>query len=281
MQIGTVTIDPIIDGEITGPAEFFYPGQTFSDPGPSECYDHLTGDMIATVGAYLIRTPSRVVLVDAGNGPRPKVPPFRGGALRGALLSYGVHPDDVTDVLFTHLHYDHIGWASVDGVPYFRNATFRCDRRDWDHFTAPDYDMTWEGRASNPETDTPRVRLGPVRDRMEFWEGDDEIFEGMSAMDAAGHSPGNSVLVVESDGERGVLLGDAAHTIPELLEGADFRVNDDAEQAARSLARIRDFVVDNGLPCSGSHFAGLIWGRVHRDGDRYHWETIGRTAAGA
>jgi glyoxylase-like metal-dependent hydrolase (beta-lactamase superfamily II) len=107
------------------------------------------------VGGFLVRTGDRLVLVDAGSGQEPAggyTPPrldvdadddelvayFRRrglpedslrqvafdlarseltrGQLPASLAAVGVRPDEVTDVVFTHLHFDHIGWASVGGT---------------------------------------------------------------------------------------------------------------------------------------------------------------------
>jgi glyoxylase-like metal-dependent hydrolase (beta-lactamase superfamily II) len=274
MRIGTTRIDGITDGEISGPQDFLYPEQSFRDPGPICSYDHRTGDMVVTTGGFLVRTGDRLYLIDVGNGPYPKTPEFKGGAFRSALLSKGVRPPDITDVVFTHLHFDHIGWASIDGEPFFPNATYRCDRRDWDYFMSPDYDNSWETRTSYPERDTPRVKLEPVRDRMAFWEGDDEVFPGLTTIDAPGHTPGSTALVIESHGERGVVLGDIVHTIPELLEGKAFRMHTTTDQAVHSVLKMRDFVADNGLPCTFSHMPGLCWGRVERAGAAFVWHEL-------
>ena len=45
-------------------------------------------------------------------------------------------PDDITDLVFTHLHFDHIGWASAEGAPFFPNATIRYASADLEHFLA-------------------------------------------------------------------------------------------------------------------------------------------------
>ncbi len=112
-------------------------------------------------------------------GSRPAVWTRRGSAPRRASRRVGVEPGDVTDVLFTHLHFDHIGWASTDGVPTFPNATYRCDRRDWDHFVGSD--------------DVATARLRPVEDRFEPWDGDASIAPGVDARLCAGHTPGSAL----------------------------------------------------------------------------------------
>ena len=51
------------------------------------------------------------------------------------LQASGTAPEEVTDVVFTHLHVDHVGWGAVGDQIMFPNATYRCHQADWDYFT--------------------------------------------------------------------------------------------------------------------------------------------------
>jgi len=95
-----------------------------------------------------------VIVLDTGIGSKP-IYPWLGGGFRSSLLSKGVTPEDVTDVVFSHLHLDHIGWAAQHGKPFFSNATYRCDRRDWDFFVSPDYDIPSGSRPRRTRRRTP------------------------------------------------------------------------------------------------------------------------------
>ena len=111
----------------------------------------------------------------------------------------------MTDVLFTHLHFDHIGWASVDGVPTFPNATYRCDRRDWDHFVGSDDAAT---AASSGRSRTASSRGTATS----------SIAPGVDARLCAGHTPGARSIVLSSGDQRALLLGDVVHCAVELLD---------------------------------------------------------------
>lgn len=275
MRIGTTEIITVIDGETGGSPGYMYPEQSEQELEKAAPFvDSVTGDFVFSIGSYLIRSGERLVLVDTGIGPRP-TPPAAGGGLRSALLAIGVDRADITDVVFTHLHFDHIGWAVQDGEAFFPNAVYRADKRDWDHFLAHDYEPpAWELRATNYEQDAAKVRLAPIVDRFEFWEGDAQILPGLIAWDAPGHTPGTTAFVVESGGERGVLVGDIAHAIPELLHGWAFRSHGDRDAAVASTISTRDRIADEGVLCSGSHFPGLAWGRVLRDGSEFRWVPV-------
>lgn len=274
MRIGDMQIDPLIDGEAAVPPEAGYANPT--DWSAFEHYlDPCTGLQINTLGGFLVRFDDKVVLVDAGVGPKPTFP-FVGGSLRSALFAVGVSALDVTDVIFTHLHADHIGWATVDGKPYFPNATYRADRRDWDYFCDPGYEPPdWERAATDFPVDAAAVRLAPVAARMEFFEGSQEIFVGIESIEASGHTPGSTVLRLSSAGEQGFLLGDLVHTQPELTEDRwHFWAHLDAEAGMNSIERVRKVLIDTKAPFAAAHFPGLKWGQLSTDGARVVYEAI-------
>ncbi|SFI61332.1 MULTISPECIES: MBL fold metallo-hydrolase [Microbacterium] len=265
MQIGSMKITPLLDGEILAEPSGYYTNVDDEDWEPhSHLLDECTGKLAVTVGGHLVRHGNRVIVVDTGNGPQP-VFPFVGGAFRSALAAAHVKPHEVTDVIFTHLHLDHIGWASLDGKPFFPNATYRVDRRDWDFFMDPDYDMPdWEEQLSVPSRDAAAVRLAPIADRIEFFEGDDEVLPGIHSIEAAGHTPGSAVLELVSDRERGVLIGDLVHAQPELIaeKGWDFFAHVDPKVGLDSTRRISKWLADEKLPFAGAHFTGMTWWRI-------------------
>lgn len=263
MKIGQWQIDALIDGECVVPKTMVYPNAAPEDWAPYDPFieGFASEDVPFSIGAQLLRLNDRIVLVDTGVGPNA-VSPFRGGGLRSSLLAVGVTPADVTDVIFTHLHWDHLGWATLDGQAYFPNADYWCDRRDWDFFTSDGYvSPEFESSGSHPE-DLPKAKLASVIGQMRFFEGDGEILSGLSSIESAGHTPGSTVLRVESQGESALLIGDLAHSLPELIEGWAFIAHHDPERAAISTRRIRDYLLETGIPFSAAHFPGLRWGRL-------------------
>jgi glyoxylase-like metal-dependent hydrolase (beta-lactamase superfamily II) len=276
MRIGDFTIWPLVDGEISSDPSLLYRNRDDRAWAP---YDHFldpcTGNYLSTVGGFLIRGGGRTVVLDAGIGSHP-VYPWLGGGFRSALLATGTQPSDVTDVIFSHLHLDHIGWATQHGRPFFPRATYRCDRRDWDYFNSPDYVLPlWESSRSNPAEDAARNRLAPAADRFEFFESDDEVLPGIVAIEAGGHTPGSTVVMLDSAGEQGMLLGDLVHTEAELCgEDWDFIHHVDHDAGMAALDRIRKIVADRRLPFAAAHFPGLRWGRLERSRGSWSYERL-------
>jgi len=274
-------------------------------------YFHPDGTWLMDIGAFLVRTGDRLLLIDAGAGPSDgaiyRPPPaatiadvdpgvvryFRSmgatdddallarlqvlagtniqhGQLGTSLARYGFRPADVTDVVLTHLHHDHIGWVSRDGTPYFPNATVRCERRDADFFLAPDHDDSFYVWMSNA---TPTgQKLAPVLDRLELWDGDANIAPGVDVRFAPGHTPGSCLVVLSGGTERALILGDTVHCPLEITD-PDFSVLADMDQqlADRTREMIRRELADGTTPAAAPHFAGLRFGRVVPGTGRAGW----------
>jgi glyoxylase-like metal-dependent hydrolase (beta-lactamase superfamily II) len=96
---------------------------------------------------WLIEDDGKLILVDNGIGDKQDARFFSHYYLHGddsldkSLAAHGFHRDDITDVLLTHLHFDHCGGSIIrDGdrlVPAFRNATYWSNSRHWKWATEP------------------------------------------------------------------------------------------------------------------------------------------------
>jgi glyoxylase-like metal-dependent hydrolase (beta-lactamase superfamily II) len=193
------------------------------------------------------------VLIDAGAGPE-LAPNSR---FLDLLRAEGVPPDEVTDVLFTHLHYDHVGWATLDGGPTFPNAIYRCGRDGWTYFVEEDRDHPTE-RLSRP-------LLEGVAERLEPWDGDVTLWPGVDIVAAAGHTPGSSIIVLSTPEERAVLLGDVVHCPAQLLHPDWTALGDvNPQQAVATRERLAREFDDPSVHLAGAHFPGLRFGRVAR-----------------
>jgi len=169
-------------------------------------------------GITLLRGGSRVVLVDAGGfGLR--------GPLAHALARRGVAPDDVTDVLLTHVHYDH----AVNALLFPQAAVWiSAADLEWARGREPGFDPV-------PELYAAELDRNPRTRRL---DGDGGVLPGIDAIAAPGHTPG--CLVYRVEGEHGVALfaGDAVKNRAELVSGrVDMTVDRAASEASVRLVR--------------------------------------------
>jgi glyoxylase-like metal-dependent hydrolase (beta-lactamase superfamily II) len=261
MEIGGYRIDPVIDGAGTHPPSAFFPDLT-----PDQWHRHAgllhDGLLQVVIGGFLLRGHGRTIMVDLGFGPG-EIMGIRTGRLLESLCALGVQPAQVTDVLFTHLHADHVGWAAIGGVAQFRNATLRCGAGDYRYFVLD---------RREPFADE---RLRPCESQFEMFETS-PAFPGISAVPAPGHTPGSTILVVSGDvsgRQRAVLLGDVVHCPVQLVEDEWNTAFDvDPVLARRTRTRlVREFEGDPCVQMAGAHFPGMRFGRLLLTGGRRHW----------
>lgn len=220
------------------------------------------------LGGFLVRTGDHLALIDTGVGPNQLGPygPYNrviaGGELPDRLRDLGVDPVEVTDVLLSHLHPDHYGWATANDAGLFPNATFRCHALDWEHFVVKPGDAI-SGFSKE---------LLSIEDRLVTWDHDGPVLPGIDAQLAPGHTPGSTILVLSSGTSRGVLLGDVVHCPVELLEDEWASLGDvDPELAKRTkMALVRE-LEGTDTPVAGPHFPGMRFGRLLAGSGRRQW----------
>jgi glyoxylase-like metal-dependent hydrolase (beta-lactamase superfamily II) len=258
MRIGDIEIQSVLDGTAQIPVKVAF--EAMPDEAWQPHRRFLTDDgrhIEMALGGFLIRTGDRLVLVDAGVGLAGGEI-FKGGLLLSSLAECGVEPGDITDVVFTHLHFDHVGWATRKGAVVFTNATYRCDSRDWAHFVGPDPGAT--------------RKLSPLADRMSFWDRSSPLLPGIDVLSAAGHTPGSTVVVVSSGTERALLLGDVVHCPVELLDDEWAGMADvDPELAKRTRNALARELEGTDTPVAAAHFPGLQFGRLLTGQGKRQW----------
>jgi N-acyl homoserine lactone hydrolase len=170
-------------------------------------------------GITLLRGDGRVVLVDTG-GFGLRAP------LHRALADRGVAPGDVTDVLLTHVHYDH----AVNALLFPRAEVWvSAADLEWACGKPAEFDAV-------PELYAAELGRNPRTRRI---EGDGPVLPGIDAIAAPGHTPGSVAYRVA--GERAAILfaGDAVKNRAELLSGkVDMTVDRAASEA--SVRAVRD-----------------------------------------
>lgn len=258
MLVGDLRIDPVVDGIARFPPTQAYSGTADADWAPHRQFLAGDGLLDLELGGFLVRGGGHTVLVDCGVGPMNR-DGFHGGRLLESLGALGVSPGDVTDLVFTHLHFDHVGWSTQKGVITFPSAVPRCDRRDWEHFVTG--------------TDAPAGRkLGPLGERVEFWEPGTQVLPGIDVLHAPGHTPGSTIVVVSSGAERALLLGDVVHCPVELVDEEWEGLGDvDPELALRTRAALIREIEGGDVPVAAAHFPGLQFGRLLRGEGRRSW----------
>ncbi|APX89093.1 MBL fold metallo-hydrolase [Brevirhabdus pacifica] len=234
----------------------------------------VTGDSYTPdCNVTLLRDGDRVVLFDVGSGPdfMPSA-----GKLTEALDAVDLTPDDVTHVVFTHAHPDHL-WGLLDEFddPIFPEASYMIGRSEWDYWIDPEtVDTIGEARASFAVG--AQRRLEAVEDRIEFFDDGAEILPGVAARATFGHTPGHMAFEVALGGESAMIVGDAignhhiAFERPEIASGAD----QDAEKGIATRVALLDQIAAAKMPMIGFHLPTPGIGRAEKTDDGYRFVAV-------
>lgn len=176
-------------------------------------------DRIAlSVNALLVRTGRRLILIDTGLGPRYH------GALLASLKLIGVSPADVTDVLITHPHPDHIGGLlDARGGLAFPGATIRMDGAAW----------AWLKRKAAA------AMIATIAPRLQTFEAGARIAPGVVSVSLPGHTPGHCGYEIVSGKSRLIDTGDVAHSSIVSLARPRWAIQFDTDHLVANQTRVK------------------------------------------
>jgi glyoxylase-like metal-dependent hydrolase (beta-lactamase superfamily II) len=221
----------------------------------------------------LINTGQKLVLVDAGVGPKAAWAPGA-GRLAESLSAAGIGPDAIDTVVITHAHSDHIG-GLVDlatGAPRFPKAEVVLSDVELDLWTASDAANRlpeWAAQGLQNQQKT----FHALRDRLRTIKAGSDVMTGIQGLPTPGHTPGHLSLLIGSGNEQLLLTGDAIASIHIAFERPAWQImwDHDREQGAQTRARLLDRVATDRVPVAGYHYPFPGVGHVVRDGSAYRW----------
>ena len=218
------------------------------------------GQLVGSLGAYLLQTPEQTILIDSGLGPRTyESSSFKcsGGQLLSNLERAGLDPADIDMVFFTHLHADHVNGAvrEINGerVLTFPNARYLVRSAEWHLF-----DHQPERRASVADA------LNLLEHRIEFAEGGEDIVPGVRVLATPGHTAGHASLLITAGEERVIILGDILHSAvqiehPEWTSALD---SGDPEQAKVTRRQMLQELAQPSTTGAATHLANSVFIQV-------------------
>jgi glyoxylase-like metal-dependent hydrolase (beta-lactamase superfamily II) len=177
--------------------------------------------IVLTLRSLIIETADRVILVDTGWGDKQDEKFFRyvylhnGEGLTEGLRNRGYKPEDITDVVLTHLHADHCGGGvrnKPDGTGYeltFPEAIYHVSRTQWE----------WAVKNNLREADAfLEENFIPISDsgHLNLVDEEGELFPGFSLRICYGHTPGLMIPVIQYKDKTLVYTGDLIPTVAHL-----------------------------------------------------------------
>ncbi|MBX3569451.1 MAG: MBL fold metallo-hydrolase [Rhizobiaceae bacterium] len=269
-KLGDVEVTTILDGLRPGDG----PHPIFGEDQPADAVAELMEANLLPANRFvngftptLINTGSDLVLFDTGFGAGGRENGM--GQLAARMEASGYKPSDVTVVVLTHLHGDHISGLLENGAPAFAKAKHVIGRIEYDFWSAPE-------RMSGPTEGNAKAvaaNVTPVADSATFIGDGDEVVPGIRAMAAYGHTPGHMVFSVESGGRTLILTADTANHYVASLQQPDWHVRFDADKqlAAATRRKVFDMIATDRLPFIGYHMPFPSVGYVEKLGTGYRY----------
>lgn len=263
-----VTVPDIVDGELiilsdghmSVPRTMMFPDEVSNAIGKSQLDaalaaagqsgENLTPDCNVT----LWKTQNRTILFDVGSGPyfMPTA-----GKLLESLEAENIAQDEVTDVVFTHAHPDHL-WGLLDDFDELicPNANYHMSSAEWDFWRADDaLDKVSESRRSFVVGAL--NRFAAIEDGINLFSFGQEILPGVESVDTSGHTPGHTSFVLHSPGGNVLLVGDALTNQTISFEHPDWptAADQDQEKGIQTRVKLLDRLAQDKLALIGFHMS--------------------------
>jgi len=270
LSLGAIRLDVVSDGFLTLPGDFIF-GPMPQDELPTilSAFDQSSETLTPPCNVTLMRTNDRIVLFDLGSGTEFSP---NSGILPDSLEGLGVGPEDVTDVIFTHAHPDHL-WGLLDDFedPMFPNASYMIGRAEWDYWMNPNT-VDDIGEAMTAFAVGAQRRLAMLEDDIAFIDDGQEILPGVAARATFGHTPGHMSFEVRDGANAAMIIGDCignhhvAFARPDWPSGSD----QDRETAIQTRISLLDQLNATQMPLIGYHLPGGL-GRVEKSDGAYQF----------
>ena len=274
IQLGAMQIEVLSDGNLVLPREFIL-GDLPADEVATILapYGLQSGSFDPPCNLTLLRHEDRLVLFDIGSGPdfQPTA-----GLLPQTLEAMGLTPDDITHLVLTHGHPDHL-WGLLDDFdePYLPNAQILMGRAEFDYWR-DDATLATIGAARQTFAVGAQRRLTAVADVVTFIEDGQEVLPGVAARATFGHTPGHLAFELRDGNDSLMVLGDSignhhiAFARPDWITGAD----QDGPMAAQTRVALMDQIASAQMQVLGFHLPGGL-GRIERTAGAYRFVTEG------
>lgn len=195
----------------------------------------------------LVRTPDALVLFDTGMFPEMNA---------ASMALAGIAPQDVTHVVLTHMHGDHVGGLMAGGAPNFPNARLIVPKVENDY---------WAANAN----DAYNTHVAPlIADARQIADGE-EVMPGITAEAAYGHTPGHTTYLIESEGQRLLISGDSFNHYVFSVQRPAWHVRFDADKdaGAATRARVLGRLAAERIPFVGYHMPFPALGYIAPNGE--------------
>ena len=274
-KLGKFNLMSISDGTLTVPAAIFA-GNASPEELKAALQDQFQGETLkADCNVLLVDTGTQKVLIDTGSGAL-------NGATVGKLLDHltsaGLKPADITAIVLTHAHGDHIGGLKGTNGLTFPNARYFINKTEWEFWTAKSVDLpNYKGPEDLKQQSIKiaKTQLPLIRDRVTLIEPGKFFLPGFSAIAAYGHTPGHIAVKIQSGDATMIHVADTVHLSAVNLRNPAWTPIFDADQemAAKTRQALLDQIATDRTLMFAYHFPYPGMGHIRpRSQGGFDWQ---------
>jgi len=274
IMVGAYEVTALSDGTVDLPVD-----QLLTNITPEEVKTDLaasfeTAPLETSDNAFLVNTGAKLILIDSGAGSLfgPTL-----GKLVANLKAAGYQPEQVDEVLVTHMHPDHIGGLAIDGKAAFPEAVVHAAKADANYWLSQT-NLDAAPSAQRGFFQGAITSFQPYVDakRLQTFDGPTEFAPGIRSIALPGHTAGHSGYLVESEGQSLLIWGDVVHVEAIQFAHPEVTIGFDSDSGQAATGRVKELadVAAHGTLVAGAHlpFPGL--GHVRKQGDAYEWVPV-------
>lgn len=273
-RVGDLTVHQLCDGTNSGVRQSWFTG---IDPAEWTAATGVADEnwlFPVNFGGFVVTGDGHVTVIDTGFG-KPAIGREGmegGGGMLDRLAEIGIRREDVDRVMQTHLHIDHCGWLLEDdgGPPAFPNATVYVHQKEVEYWTTSASD-------GNGMQAFAQSRINPLIDqgKVSMFDAEHALSEKITLLPTPGHTPGHTSLLLASEGEHALLLGDVAHHPVHLMQHDWLPIIDlDPAESARSRRKMAELAVEKNALVTAPHMPILTLGRLFKKGDGFIYQAV-------
>lgn len=269
VELGNLSIETLNDGSLMLPGDFIFGPMPQDELKPIiDKYGLSAESLTPECNLSLVRDGERVILFDVGSGPdfMPTA-----GKLQAAFDAIGLSTEDVTHVVFTHGHPDHL-WGLLDDFddPLFYDAEYMMGEAEFNYWM-DDNTVDSIGTARQAFAVGAKRRLETIADQITTFKGGQEVLPNVMAHATFGHSPGHMAFEIRNGTDAVMIVGDAIgnHHVAFEKPGWSSGSDQDAETAAATRQKLLDQITADKMRLIGFHLPGGGMGHAEKSGDGY------------
>jgi glyoxylase-like metal-dependent hydrolase (beta-lactamase superfamily II) len=277
MMLGDFEVTALSDGTVELPVNKILQNIKAAQVDSALAKYSLKSPLETSVNGYLINTGDKLILIDTGAaklfGPTL-------GNLMDSLKASGYTPEQVDEIYVTHMHADHVGGLMAGDKLAFPNAVVRSDKQDADFWLSKENldkaPAEFKGFFQGAQASlNPYVNAG----KFKAFEGNSDLVPGIKAVVTRGHTPGHAVYVVESKGQKMVVMGDLMHVaaVQFATPGITIQFDSDPKNAAAQRKKLYADAAKGKYLFAVAHVSFPGIGRVIPQGTGYTWAPVNYT----